>query len=202
MMKIRLTIKLCLFATFLGLSGGHVSAQLSLQSVSGKKTAEIPIGATIRLKLPAPGVQGDPCENYWLYTGILKGQEAGKVKLLVEEETLLYQDANGVYKKVETNYSYTQKELYTDIDLEPVLSLTKYSNAGNGLKGFGALIMGLSLLQSFAISPFLSDKARDTSDKIVWGGFGAGLTLMLLPSKKTWHMQQPQGKHKRLWRLK
>lgn len=201
MMKIQLAINLCLFATFFGLSG-PVAAQLRLQSVSGKKTAEIPIGATVGLKLPAPGEQDDPCEYYWLYTGVLKGREAGKIKLLVQEETLLFQDANGVFKKVQTNYSYTQKELYTDIDTDQIFSMTKYAGAGDARKGIGALIIGLSLLQSFAISPFLSDKARDTSDKIVWGGVGVGLTMILLPSKKTWYMQQPEGKRKTLWRLR
>lgn len=198
-MKIRLAINLCLFATFFGLSG-PVAAQLRLQSVSGKKTAQIAVGATVEIKLPAPGEAHGDCDCYWSYMGILKGHEAGKAKLLVHEETLLYQDANGVYKKVETKYSYTQKDLYTDIDLAPVLSLTKYSTASHGFKGFGALIMGLSLLQSFAVSPFLSDKARDVSDKIVWGGVGVGLTMMIWPSKKTWHLQQPEGKNKRLWK--
>jgi hypothetical protein len=193
--------KLCLFAA-LFLLPGLTSAQLRLQSVSGKKTAEIPIGATIGLKQPPPGQQQSDCECYWSYKGIFKGMEAGKVKLLVQEETLIYLEGNGMYKKVQTRYSYTKREMYTDVDAGTALSVTKYSDPGDAWKGFGAIIIGLSLLQSFAISPFLSYKARDTSDKIVWGGIGVGLTMILLPSKKTWHLQQPTGKNKRLWRLK
>ncbi len=198
-MKIRLAIKLCLFTTFFVLSG-TIAAQLRLQSLSGKKTAEIPIGALVGIKLPAPGEKEEGCECYWSYKGILKSTEAGKAKLLVYEETLIYQEANGVYKGVETSYSYPRKEIYTDIDVTPALSLTKYSDPSDARKSIGALITGLALLQSFAVSPFLSDKARDVSDKVVWGGVGVGLTMMIWPSKKTWHLQQPEGKNKRLWK--
>lgn len=200
-MKIRPSIKRCLLANFL-LLPFLVPAQLRLQSISGKKTAEIPLGSTIELKLPAPGEAGDPCEYYWSYNGVLKGTESGKAKLLVHEETLMYQETNGLVKKVNTNYAYPQKEIYTDIDLAPAFSVTKYSKSGDARKGFGALIIGAALLHSVAISPFLSDKARDVSDKIVWGGVGVGVTLILLPSKKTWYLQQPTGKNKRLWQFR
>lgn len=190
-----------LFAFLLSLPG-FAAAQLRLQSLSGKKTAEIPIGAMVGIKLPAPGEKEEDCECYWSYKGILKSTEAGKAKLLVYEETLIYQETNGVYKGVETSYSYPRKEIYTDIDVTPALSLTKYSDPSDARKSIGALIMGLALLQSFAVSPFLSDKARDVSDKVVWGGVGVGLTMMIWPSKKTWHLQQPEGKNKRLWRFR
>lgn len=197
-MKFQLSIKLSLFAAFLALPF-HSTAQLRLQSVSGKKTAEIPIGATVGIKLPAPGEQGSDCECSWYYKGILKSTEAGKARLLVQEETLVYQETSGMYKRVQTRYSYPKQEIYTDVDVTPALSVTRHSNGGDIRKGFGALIIGAALLQSLAISPFLSEKSRDVSDKIVWGGVGVGLTMILLPSRKTWHIQQPRGKDKPLW---
>lgn len=122
--------------------------------------------------------------------------------MFVQEEMIIYRETNGVFKKVETRYSYPNKEIYTDIDLQTALSLTKYLDPSDGRKSIGALIMGLALLQSFAISPFLSGKARDASDKVVWGGAGIGLIMMILPDKKTWHLQQPEGKNKRLWKFR
>jgi hypothetical protein len=178
-----------------------LSAQLTIESIDGKKRVDFPVGSMLTIKRPTP-TSNDTCECYHAHTGKLAGVQKGDALLTLEQDNRIYYSEVGIARNIKTQYAYTGPKTPTPVSLQDVISVTRTSAARKNLDGLGGTLMLLAGFHGLVTAPLLSSEARKTSDKIVWAAFGAGLVLVLLPNEKTYHIQQPKGKKKPLWRIK
>ncbi|MEZ4962797.1 MAG: hypothetical protein R2830_23430 [Saprospiraceae bacterium] len=175
-------------------------SQLRLESENGKWQVTLPTETKIGLALPTE-TWNEQCECYKTYTGILKDVERDFANLLLLETDHVFEDSNRIASRTQTKYKYLSAKIKTPVPLLDLKSVTIYHQTGKDLDILGGLMMFFSAVHGLVVAPFLSDDARNVSDKIVWGGLGAGFVMTLFPNKKTYYLQQPKGKQEELWRI-
>ena len=179
-------------------------AQLILERPDGKKSVTLNPGSEIILKLPTKTAADRlECECYQSYQGILKKYEADTFTMQIEEYKRIFYEEGGVAKSEQVKYHYDHAPVDSRLLGKSPIAITKIRKSFENLEDAGGVLMLLAAFQGLGAGPLLSHKARRVSDKIVLGGLGVGLTLVLLPNKKTYYLEQPRkGKRKKLWRIR
>jgi hypothetical protein len=122
--------------------------------------------------------------------------------MIINSTEKLFVDEYGASRTIYERVKYPKdKEISTFIRTNNMLTFKQKSESMEALNTFGGVMIFLAVLNQFVISPFYNSEIRGTSDKITWGVFGAGLTFVLLPNKKTYHINQPKNGNKTLWKF-
>jgi hypothetical protein len=176
--------------------------QLVLKRAASNKTIKIKNGTSLTVKLPTTTEAPDSCECFNAFTGELVNASKNKIDLQVVRTHRNFRDVDGINKNIHTLLSYPSTKVTSSILLTNPLSITTGKGGDNGLNGFAALLICVSVVDALVINPFLSKNAQKNNNKFMWATFGVGLTLAIIPKNKTYYFQQPKkGGKKTLWQL-
>ena len=178
-------------------------AQLTLIRSDSSKKVVIKNTSFITLKFPSISrIAKDTNENFYSIRGRLVASKNDSVKLIVSNIQRVFTDVDSVYKKAGVIHGIKNSKPSAPIKLINLEYLAVENKGIKSLKAIGGGLIVFSLLQGLVLNPFLTDKLKGSSTKVMWASFGTGLTLALLPDEKKYYFKQPmKGKKKTIWKI-
>jgi hypothetical protein len=178
-----------------------LSAQLTLQKVNSNKSISISNGTELVIKFPTKTSKTD-CDCYLEYNGKLISVSKDSLTMVLYSDERLFVDEYGVSRTIYQQSKYPKgKEVSTIIKTDNMMTLKYTSDNREAINAVGGVLLTLAVINQFIISPFYSQEVRKTSDRITWGAVGVGLTLVIIPKTKTYHLKQPKNGNKTLWQF-
>jgi hypothetical protein len=176
------------------------SAQLTLQQVDGKAKHVIPAGTSIDMTFPMK-TSGAPEKAFHIYYGRLKKVDNTGVGIVMTYENRYYVNENGITIQERRNISPPDTPLIVQIPLTKMQSIVQYRPNGLKRSNVAAYITLAAIVSNIFVAPHLKEPQSKMVRNAGFIVMGVGLTVGLLPYRKTYYLEQPKGGNKKLWKI-
>jgi hypothetical protein len=196
------TMKKYILTCFLTLSFiGFATAQLTIQKMESSRKITFPAGSLIEIKLPTKTSRTD-CNCFESYKGYLQLVEKDAVEIILTEEKRESVDDNKAAFQEFKTYEGGKTPTLARVPLTNVLAINRYSENVEGLQKLGGVFLFLSIINNLFIAPHTSGDFGTVLRNIGYGGIAFGLTTFVIPTKRTYYIEQPKKQKKTLWKLR
>ncbi len=184
---------LCFFTHF-------ASAQLTLQQVDGTKKHVISGGTSIDMTFPIK-TSGLPEKAAQIYKGRLKNADNRSIGVVMTYENRYYVDENGVTIQEYRNINPPDTPIIVQIPLTKMQSIVQRYPKNLKLSNAGGYLMLAAILSNIFIAPHLKEPHAKTVRNAGFVTMSIGLSCALIPTKKTYYLEQPKNGNKKLWKI-
>ena len=177
------------------------TAQLRLEKVGSHATKSIPIGTTIDLQFPTKTSKPD-CECFQRYGGILRSVSKEGVELEMTYQQRVWVDDSKVGFNESKQIKQPADPLKTQMSLTKIQSITVHKPDAANIQNAAALFIALAIINNLFIAPHVENPLGKTLRNAGYITMAAGIAVAFIPTKKTYHFEQPKDGGKTLWKLK
>ena len=176
------------------------AAQLTLQQVDEAKEHVIPAGADIDLTFPTK-TSGLPQKAFRVYGGQLKNVSNTGINIVQNFENHYFINENGVTIQQYRNIRPADTPMIVQIPFTKMRSITQNYPKIRKLNNAGAYLMLAALVSNIFIAPHLKAPQSKMVRNAGFIAMGVGLSIGLIPNKKTYYLEQPINGNKKLWQI-
>lgn len=193
--------KHALTCAFLSFFTHFAYAQLTLQRVDGNKKHVIPIGTLIDLTFPTK-TKEKPEDAFQLYGGKLKKGHSTGVDIVLTFKQHYFVNENGTTVRDVERIRPSDTPAILQIPLTKMRAIVVYTSQKKvDIRDAGAYLFFAAIVSNLFVAPHLGEQQSKMVRNAGFIAMGLGLTVGLLPHRKTYYLEQPQGGNKKLWKI-